>query len=74
MSPRGKRANRPPKPQAAPGPGQAAVLLLCSEEPSLRRAWERASAPAGLRLESAPKATAERIASAEALLVVVDAK
>ncbi len=73
MSPRGKRANRPPKPQAALGQGRAAVLLLCSEEPSLRRAWERASAPAGLRLESAPKATAERIASAEALLVVVDA-
>ena len=53
------------KPQAAPGPGEAAVLLLCSEEPSLRRALERASSPAGRGLRVL--ADGKKIAASEKL-------
>ena len=59
-----------PKADAEAHP-DAPTILLCSSEPSLQKAWARAAAPPGFRLDSTDPA--EGLARSDAILVLVDA-
>ncbi len=50
------------------------TILLCSAEASVESAWDRASPPAGFRLESAESLSADLLVRGDAVLVLVDAE
>jgi diguanylate cyclase (GGDEF)-like protein len=50
------------------------VLLLSTADADLGRAWQKAEAPPGFRLETAPDLRPEHLASSDYLLVLADAE
>ena len=68
------RSSRPSEPSGpAPEPASGIVVLLCSTDKALQRAWSKTAAPPGFHLASATELKTEHLADRQAHLVLVDA-
>jgi len=70
MTDASKSAASPTPPGA---PGDSIALALSTADAALHRAWQKADAPPGFRLETVPELRPEHLTSGEYFLILVDA-